>query len=332
MAAALDLEALAEGVLQGKRRALAKAITLVEGSRADQRALAHRLVSSLLPHSGRALRVGITGVPGVGKSTFIEALGLMLLERGHRVAVLAVDPSSQISGGSIMGDKVRMERLSREERAFIRPSPAAGSLGGVNRCTRESMLLCEAAGFDVLIIETVGVGQSEITVSEMVDFFLVLLLPGAGDEIQGIKKGIIEMADGLVVNKADGEMVKAAARAARYYRNAIHFSRPKLPGWTVPIHSTSALSGEGLDRVWDSVLAHRAFLEHDGQLERLRADQVRLWFHAALRDDLLDRLYGDAEIHARIAALIPTIEARQRSPHEAADEILQLFLKKAPQP
>ncbi len=327
-AAPLDLDALAEGVLHGKRRALAKAITLVEGSRADQRAQAHSLVSRLLPHSGRALRVGITGVPGVGKSTFIEALGLMLLARGHRVAVLAVDPSSQISGGSIMGDKVRMERLSQDERAFIRPSPAAGSLGGVNRCTRESMLLCEAAGFDVLIIETVGVGQSEITVSEMVDFFLVLLLPGAGDEIQGIKKGIIEMADGLVVNKADGEMIKAAGRAARYYRNAVHFARPKLPGWNVPIHSTSALTGQGLEQVWDSVLAHRAFLERDGQLERLRADQVRLWFHAALRDDLLDRLYGDPEIRARIKALIPAIEARQRSPHDAAEEVLQLFLRK----
>lgn len=325
----MDLETLAAGLQKGQRRALAKAITLIENIRPDKRAQANQLVSQLLPETGKAMRVGISGVPGVGKSTFIEALGLMLIERGHKVAVLAIDPSSQITGGSIMGDKVRMERLARNPNAFIRPSPSSGSLGGVTRRTRESMLICEAAGFDVLLIETVGVGQSEVTVSEMVDFFMVLLLPGAGDEIQGIKKGIIEMADGLVVNKADGEMKNAAKRTTRYYRNALHFTRPKIPDWTVPIFNTSALEGHGLDKVWEGVLSHRAFMEKKGLLDRLRADQGRLWFHSALRDDLLDKLYNDPEVKERMRGLIGDIETRKRSPHDCADEIIRLFLGKS---
>jgi len=322
----MDLESLAAGLQGGQRRALAKAITLIENQRTDKRAQANQLVTRLLPKTGRAIRVGISGVPGVGKSTFIEALGLMLIERGHKVAVLAVDPSSQITGGSIMGDKVRMERLARQANAFIRPSPSSGSLGGVTRRTRESMLLCEAAGFDVLLIETVGVGQSEVTVCEMVDYFMVLLLPGAGDEIQGIKKGIIEMADGLVINKADGEMKNAAARAASFYRSALHFTRPKIPGWTVPICQTSGLNGQGLDKVWEAVLSHRSFLEKEGHLDRLRADQVRLWFHSALRDNLLDRLYSNPDVKARISALTGEMEASRRAPHDCADEVLELFL------
>lgn len=322
----MDMETLAHGVRQGKRRALAKAITLIENQRSDRRALANHLINRLLPHTGKAMRVGISGVPGVGKSTFIEALGLMLIEKGHRVAVLAVDPSSRISGGSIMGDKVRMERLARHPMAFIRPSPSAGSLGGVTRRTRESMLLCEAAGFDVLLIETVGVGQSEVTVCEMVDFFLVLLLPGAGDEIQGIKKGIIEMADALVVNKADGEMLGAAKKAIRYYRNALHFSRPKTPGWTVPIFPTSALHKEGLEDVWQGVCQHRTFLEEQQQLGPLRADQLRQWFDAAVKADLLDRLYNDPELSTRIQQLRQEVSRGKRSPHDCADEIIRLFL------
>lgn len=322
----MKLQDMIAGVRAGKRRALAKAITLIENNRSDKRAQANQLVNSLMPDSGGAVRIGISGVPGVGKSTFIEAFGRFLIERGHKVAVLAIDPSSSISGGSILGDKVRMELLAREANAFIRPSPSAGSLGGVTRRTRESMIVCEAAGFDVILVETVGVGQSEVTVSEMVDFFLVMLLPGAGDEIQGIKKGIIEMADGLLVNKADGPMVKVAEQAARYYKNALHYSRPKIKDWTVPIFKTSALNGLGMDEVWEGILAHRAFLKERGLLKRLRNEQERLWFHAAIRDGVLDRLYGDAKIKERIAELTHEINTRKRSPHQAADEVLDLFL------
>lgn len=322
----MNIEDLAQGLLSGKRRALAKAITLIENQRPELRSTAEALIRQLLPHTGNALRVGISGVPGVGKSTFVEALGLILVARGHRVAVLAVDPSSQVSGGSIMGDKLRMELLSREPHAFIRPSPTAGTLGGVTRRTRESMLLCEAAGFDILLIETVGVGQSEVTVSEMVDFFMVLLLPGAGDEIQGIKKGIIERADGLIVHKADGDLKQVAARAKRYYRNALHFARPKTRGWQVPVLEASSLTGEGIETVWERVLAHRAFLEEMGLLESLRAEQMRLWFQASLRDGLLDRLFGNQQIQQKIEEFSTEIAAKRRSPHECADEVINLFL------
>ena len=321
---------LAAKILSGQRWALAKAITLIENLRADMRPHANQLVSSLLPHTGKALRIGVSGVPGAGKSTFIEALGLELIKKGHKVAVLAVDPSSKISGGSILGDKVRMEGLSREANAFIRPSPSSGSLGGVTRRTRETMLLCEAGGYDVVLIETVGVGQSEVTVSEMVDFFLVLMLPGAGDEIQGIKKGIIEMADALVVNKADGDMQKAADRAAHHYRNALHLLRPKSPGWSPPVQKASALTGLGIGKVWETILKHRSWLEEDYRLERLREKQMRMWFHAALEQDLLDRLYGDPAVAERIPLLDGQMARREKSPHQAAEEIISLFLESYP--
>ncbi len=317
---------LADRLVAGNRRALAKAITLIENSRPDKRILANRLISRLLPKTGHAVRVGISGVPGVGKSTFIEALGLNLVARGHKVAVLAVDPSSKISGGSIMGDKVRMEHLARESNVFIRPSPSAGSLGGVTRRTRETMLLCEAAGFDIILIETVGVGQSEVTVCEMVDFFLVLLLPNAGDEIQGIKKGIIEMADGLVVNKADGEMLPAADLTRRHYKNALRFIRTKTKGWQPRVIRASALSGSGMNRVWNMIVAHQHFLEENGLLQALRGHQNELWFHSYLREDLLERIYSDPSVQKRMLVLKEEMARLQKSPHQAAEELVSLFL------
>jgi LAO/AO transport system kinase len=252
-----DASALADGVLAGDRRSLAKAITLVESSRPDHRDLAQELVERLLPRTGGASRVGITGVPGVGKSTFIEAFGLHLIDAGHRVAVLAVDPSSSISGGSILGDKTRMPRLSAAEASFIRPSPAGGALGGVASHTREAMLLCEAAGYDVVLVETVGVGQSEYVVASMVDFFLVLMLPGAGDELQGIKRGILELADALAINKADGENVPRAERARAEYLAAFHLLRSG-GAWDPPVITVSAAESRGMDEVWRIVGDHRA--------------------------------------------------------------------------
>ena len=324
------LQGLAAGILSGKRRALAKAITLIEDTRPQKRESANHLVSQLLVHTGNAIRIGISGVPGVGKSTFIEALGLELIKRGHRVAVLAVDPSSQISGGSILGDKVRMEKLARERSAFIRPSPSACSLGGVARRTRESMLLCEAAGYDTILIETVGVGQSEVTVSEMVDFFLVLLLPNAGDEIQGLKKGIIEMANALIVNKSSGEMKHAAIQTVRHYRNALNFSRPKIKGWQPPVLKTDALQQEGIAKVWDTILQYEAFAKEQGFFESQRKRQVQQWFHAALKEDLLDRLYQNPQVSKRISKLRVSMEQRQKSPYQCAEEIVKLFLEKEP--
>ncbi len=257
-----------EGVLAGDRRVLAKTITLLESARPDHREAARAVMAALLPHAGGAVRLGITGVPGVGKSTFIESFGTLLVEKGHRVAVLAVDPSSARSGGSVMADKTRMERLSTRREAFIRPSPSGGTLGGVARKTREAMLVCEAAGFDVVIVETVGVGQSEAAVASMVDFFLVLLLAGAGDELQGIKKGILELADALAVNKADGDNRAAAEKAARTYAMALHLLQPSSPDWTPPVLTCSALETAGVAKIWECVGDHRAALERTGELER----------------------------------------------------------------
>ncbi|CAM2007013.1 methylmalonyl Co-A mutase-associated GTPase MeaB [Acanthopleuribacter pedis] len=317
---------LAEGVLAGRRRALSKAITLVENTREDRRRQANQLVSYLLPRSGTATRIGISGTPGVGKSTFIEAFGLFLIERGLRVAVLAVDPSSKISGGSILGDKVRMEQLARRNEAFIRPSPSAGTLGGVTRRTRETMMLCEAAGFDVILIETVGVGQSETAVADMVDFFTVLLLPNAGDEIQGIKKGIIEVADLLVINKADGEFRDAAKRARRHYANAVNLFRPKNPHWKTPVVCASGLGGEGIDTVWESAGKHRALLEEHGLFEKLRRQQRQRWFQQALEDSLLERFQAHPEVARKLPELRNAIGQGQMSPHHAAANLIGLFM------
>jgi LAO/AO transport system kinase len=301
----ITAEAYAEGVLSGDRALLGRAITLVESGAAAHQRLAEEVLERLLPHTGKAIRVGITGAPGVGKSTFIEALGGRLLGAGHRVAVLAVDPSSVLTGGSILGDKTRMEALGRDPRCFIRPSPSGGTLGGVARKTRETLLVCEAAGYDVVLVETVGVGQSEVAVRSMVDFFLLLLLPGAGDELQGIKKGIIEIADALVVNKADGENRARAEVARQEVARALHYLAPARPDWRPPVQTCSALTGEGVGEVWDVVKAFRLRAIASGVLEDERRRQSLGWLRRMVEDHLLARFHG----HPAVQAILPVIEA-----------------------
>ena len=298
----MSVEDYARGVEAGDRSILARALTLVESSRPDHQDLAQELLERLLPRTGRALRLGVTGVPGAGKSTFIEALGGRLLDKGKRVAVLAVDPSSAVSGGSILGDKTRMQTLAADPRAFVRPSPSSGSLGGVARKTREAMLVLEAAGYDV---ETMGVGQAEVMVAQMVDCVLLLLVPGAGDELQGIKRGILELVDLVAVNKADGDQLLAAKRARNQYARALHFIRPRHAGWTVPVLAVSAVEGSGLGELWESVAAHRRTLEQSGEFERMRREQRRQWMWSLIEDALLDRFRRDP----RVAELLPEIEA-----------------------
>ncbi len=300
---------LAQKVRDGDRRALAQAITLVESTRADHRARAARVLDAVLPQTGGAIRVGISGTPGAGKSTLIEALGTALTGVGHRVAVLAVDPSSSRTGGSILGDKTRMAALARDPHAFIRPSPTAGHLGGVARRTREASLLCEAAGFDVVLIETVGVGQSETAVAEMVDCFVVLVAPGGGDELQGIKRGILELADLIVVNKADGDLRPAAERALADHRSVLQLLHPKHEGWTVPVIAVSALEGRGIDEVWQQITALHAVLRDSGRLDALRADQAVTWMWREVRESVLD----DLESNAAVRAVLDDVEARLRS-------------------
>ncbi len=320
---------LADGILHqrtngGSRLHLAKAISLVESTRPDDAAKAQDLIERLLPHTGNAYRIGITGVPGVGKSTFIEVFGLQLIQGGHRVAVLAVDPSSTRTGGSILGDKTRMQQLSRMDEAFIRPSPTGMALGGVARRTRESMLLCEAAGFDVIIVETVGVGQSETAVASMVDFFLMLLLPNAGDELQGIKRGIMELADGFVINKADTDSA-AAERAAQQIRNAVHLAMPKYPDWQPDVLLASALAGTGVDAVWRMCEVFFAELVGNTRIQELRKRQAVRWMEDALNDGLRSLLYERDAIVLRKRKLEQEVYAQKKSPTAAAAEILRLF-------
>lgn len=294
----------AEGVLKADRAVLGRAITLVESNAVAHVELAQEVLKILLPHTGNSIRVGITGVPGVGKSTFIEALGCYLLERGHRVAVLAVDPSSSISGGSILGDKTRMELLGRDERCFIRPSPSSGTLGGVARKTRETMLVCEAAGFDVILIETVGVGQSETTVRSMVDFFLLLMLSGAGDELQGIKKGIMELADALVINKADGKNKIMAEAARNEYERALHYLQPTTEGWTSHAYTCSAYTKEGIDNIWAVIQKYKEITSAFGIFEKHRKDQNIKWVHDMV-DEHLRSLFAK---HPEIVKVLKNIE------------------------
>jgi LAO/AO transport system kinase len=301
----------ADQITAGDRRALAQSITLVESTRPDHRADAAALLDAVLPNTGKAVRLGVTGTPGAGKSTVIEELGGRLTAGGHRVAVLAVDPSSRRSGGSILGDKTRMERLAREPRAFIRPSPSGGSLGGVARRTREAALLCEAAGFDVIVVETVGVGQSEVAVADMVDCFCLIVAPGGGGELQGIKRGIIELADLIVVNKADGDLLPAARRAVADYRHAVHLLRPKHPGWEVPVVPASAFQGTGIDEVWATVEKLVAHLREGDTLERLRSEQSVAWMWDEIRERLVESFRHDP----RVAAHWPEAEAAVRSGH-----------------
>ena len=323
VAAAPSTTALAEALLAGERAALARAITLAESRRPDHRQQATALIQRLLPRTGKAIRVGITGVPGVGKSTTIDALGHHLTAKGHKVAVLAVDPSSTRTGGSILGDKTRMARLAVDPNAYIRPSPSSGTLGGVAAKTRETMLLCEAAGFDVILVETVGVGQSETAVADLTDFFLVLMLPNAGDELQGIKKGIIELADMIAVNKADGAGATAARAAAAQYRAALHILTPASPLWSTPVVTVSGLTGEGLDALWDKIEQHRERLEARGLITQKRRQQDVKWMWAMVQDRLQARLRNDPALKARTPEIEREVASGRLAATLAADEIAQ---------
>jgi LAO/AO transport system kinase len=320
--AELTVERCVAGVLAGDNTMLARTISLVESTKPAHRTLAREVLHALMPKTGRAGRVGITGVPGVGKSTFIDALGSHVTQSGRRLAVLAIDPSSELSGGSILGDKTRMARLVADPRAYVRPSPNSGKLGGVTRTTREAVLLCEAAGFDFIIVETVGVGQSETAVAGMVDFFLALMLPGAGDELQGIKRGLIELVDLLVINKADGDSAAAARVAAGCYRNALHCMAPRHPDWPVPVLTCSALTGAGIGELWGTIEQRLAALRNSGALVASRADQAQRWLDALLREGLMQRFEADAAV----IALTPSVRAELRagaiSPIEAAERLL----------
>lgn len=313
----------AEAILTGDRRALAKAITLVESQRPQDVETAQTLLKSLLPHTGNSIRIGITGVPGVGKSTFIEAFGQHVIEQGHRLAVLAVDPSSPVAGGSILGDKTRMEALSREEAAFIRPSPAGRALGGVAFKTRESLLLCEAAGFDIILVETVGVGQSEHQVAGMVDFFLLLMLPGGGDELQGIKKGILELADAIVVNKADGASESLARTTQQHYRSAMSLLRHD-DFWEPKVMTCSALQRQGIEEIWKMISEYADASRANGAFDEIRAEQNLSWMRQLVDELLRDQLAK----HPRVREALPTVEADVRSaaqtPLAAAQAILAL--------
>jgi LAO/AO transport system kinase len=309
---------------QGNRRALAKAITLVESSLVSHRKQAQDLLDALLPATGNSIRVGISGVPGVGKSTFIEAFGLLLVSLGKKVAVLAVDPSSPIHGGSILGDKTRMEQLSRSEHAFIRPSPSGGALGGVAQKTRETMLLCEAAGYDVILVETVGVGQSEFEVAAMVDFFLVLMIPNAGDELQGIKKGIMEMVDGLVINKADRESIQLAKMSQRHYQNALHLVQHS-DFWSPQVLSCSALENTGLQDVWEMIEDYQRKALEANYLHQKRAHQNIDWMNKLVVEELRNRLRNNPEIRALLPLLENKVKEGQVTPYVAAQRILELF-------
>jgi len=322
----LTLQHYIDGVLSADRMVLARAITLVESNLPADADLAARVLDSLLPHTGRALRVGITGVPGVGKSTFIDALGMHLLrDRGENVAVLSVDPSSPISGGSILGDKTRMERLAVEERAFIRPSPARGHLGGVARRTRETMLLCEAAGYRNVLVETIGVGQSETAVRSMTDFFLLLMLAGAGDELQGMKRGIIEMIDGMAINKADGDNKPKAERARIEYAGALHLFPASADGWTPRVLTCSAIEGAGIGELWQMVLAHRELLEGNGWLARRRNLQALSWMQELTMVGLDALFRGNRTIAARLPLLEEEVRMGRKTPFAASRELLALF-------
>jgi LAO/AO transport system kinase len=307
---------------------LSRAITLVESTLPSDRLLAAKVLEGCQARLGSSgFRIGITGVPGVGKSTFIDAFGMHLLERGHRVAVLAVDPSSEITQGSILGDKTRMERLSREPRAFIRPSPARGSLGGVTRATREAILLCEAAGFDYIIIETVGVGQSEVAVHSMVDFFLLLMLAGAGDELQGIKKGIMEMADGIAINKADGDNLLMAQEARVAYEGALHLFPANASGWQPPVMTCSATTGKGIAEIAAMITAYRLKMQESGFLQRKRQLQSRAWMHETISHLLLDRFYADEEMRNALGVMEQSVQEGKIPPTVAATQLIALYLQ-----
>lgn len=323
----MQLHEYREGILSNNRLILAKAITLIESRHPDHRDLAQQLLEALLPHTGKAVRLGISGVPGVGKSTFIERFGMHLIEQGHSVAVLAVDPSSQRSGGSILGDKTRMEQLATAEGAFIRPSPSGGTLGGVARMTREAMLLCEAAGFDVVIVETVGVGQSEAAVAAMVDFFLLLMITGAGDALQGIKKGILELAHAVAINKADGDNLERAEKMRRELESALHLMQPATATWTPSVVTCSAVTGHGLDAIWQMVQEHRRLTRKSGELQDRRRDQALQWMWALIEEGLKERFHRHPEVRRQLPRLIDDVRGGRLPATHAARHLLFMLDK-----
>jgi LAO/AO transport system kinase len=316
---------LVRGIRAGDRATLARAITLIESKRADHRKTAHHLVQELLPLTGKAVRVGITGAPGSGKSTTIDVLGTYLTGKGHKVAVLAVDPSSTRTGGSILGDKTRMARLAGDPSAFVRPSPSSGTLGGVAAKTRETMLLCEAAGYDVVMVETVGIGQSETAVADMTDFFLVLMLPGAGDELQGLKKGIVEIADMIAVNKADGDNIDRTRLAAAEYRAALNILSPQSATWSPPVITYSALTVSGIDDLWGQILAHRKKMTASGELEARRREQQVKWMWSMLEERLTARVRSDPSVRTKLRQAETQVAAGKLAPTLAVEEIAALL-------
>ena len=323
----LSIDDYVDGVLKGDKIVLSKAITLVESTLESDHLLAEQVIEKILPHTGNSIRIGITGVPGVGKSTFIESFGKLVTSRNKKLAVLAIDPSSQRSKGSILGDKTRMEKLSVDPLAYIRPSASGSSLGGVSTKTRETMLLCEAAGFEVIFIETVGVGQSETTVASMVDFFLVLMLAGAGDELQGIKKGVLELADTVAINKADGDNIEKAERARKEYDNALHFLSPSTPTWTVPVLTCSALTLTGVDTLWETIQDYRKRLSTTGELEEKRRRQALAWMWSRIEDGLKERFFDHPAINDRLPEIEASVERGDLSPTVGAETLLFLLDK-----
>ncbi|MBT2677586.1 methylmalonyl Co-A mutase-associated GTPase MeaB [Bacillus sp. ISL-35] len=323
----IDPDSLAAEIMNGNRTALAKGITLIESNAEHDFQYAQSLLQRLLPVSGKSIRIGITGVPGAGKSTFIESFGSYLCELGHKVAVLAVDPTSSLTGGSILGDKTRMEKLARNPRAFIRPSPSGGKLGGVHRKTRETMLVCEAAGFDVILVETVGVGQSEVIVRDMVDFFMLLVLTGAGDELQGMKKGIMELADSVIVNKADGQNEQAAKKTKEEYNRILHFLQPATKGWQTTALTSSALYDKGNDEIWKMISDFSSLTKESGIFEERRRSQTKEW----LNDMIIDQLQMNFFHHPAIKSLLPIIEneviSGNRPVASGVDELFKAFFK-----
>ncbi|MDQ1002763.1 LAO/AO transport system kinase [Neobacillus niacini] len=321
----LSVDEYVQGVINGNRAIIAQAITLVESNLPKHMEMAQNVLKQLIPYTGKSIRIGFTGVPGAGKSTLIESFGMMLCEQNHRVAVLAVDPTSSVSKGSILGDKTRMEQLSRHPDAYVRPSPSSGTLGGVTRKSRETLLICEAAGYDVIIVETVGVGQSEITVRSMVDFFLVIMLTGAGDELQGMKKGVIELADAIFINKADGANQQAALNAKVDYNRLLHFLQPATVGWETKAFTVSALTGEGVPHIWDVIKKYKEVTSRTGVFEKRRKEQMINWVHSMIEDQLKARFYGSPLIKKSISEMEKFLVNGQTSPTLAVQQLFSIY-------